>query len=70
MDGPPKGEALARTTDVARLRLGFVDPIQWRSEVIRPVVLLQDTTPQQRAHEMHTHPFTVRRFHRRLSHPS
>jgi winged helix-turn helix protein len=57
---------LARTTDFAQLALGFVDPIQWRYEVIRPVVLLRDTTPQQRAHETHTHPYTVRRLVRQF----
>jgi Integrase core domain/Winged helix-turn helix len=52
--------------DFAQLKLTFVDHIQWRYEVIRPVVLLQDTTPQQRAHETHTHPFTVRRLVRQF----
>jgi transposase InsO family protein len=59
-------EALARTDDFAQLKLTFVDHMQWRYEVIRPVVLLQDTTPQQRAHETQTHPFTVRRLVRQF----
>ena len=44
-----------------QLPLSFVDPMQWRYEVIRPVGLLRDTTPQQRADATHTHPYTVRR---------
>jgi transposase len=59
-------EALAQTGDFAQLKLTFVDHIQWRYEVIRPVVLLQDTTPQQRAEETQTHPFTVRRLVRQF----
>jgi hypothetical protein len=51
LTGHLQGETLARTTDFAQLTLSFVDPIQWRYEVIRPVVLLRDTTPQQRADE-------------------
>jgi hypothetical protein len=37
--------------DFAQLHLQFVDRTQWRYEVIRPVVLLADRTPQQRARE-------------------
>jgi len=44
--------------------LRFVDPIQWRYEVIRPVVLFADRTARQGAHETHTHPATVRRLTR------
>jgi hypothetical protein len=66
LTGHLKGEALARTADFAQLTLGFVDPIQWRYAVIRPVVLLRETTPQQRAHETHTHPYTVRRLVRQF----
>jgi hypothetical protein len=36
--------------------LDFVDQIQWRYEVIRPLVLLADRTATQRAQETHTHP--------------
>jgi hypothetical protein len=60
------GEALVRTTDFAQLTLSFVDPIQWRYEVLRPVVLLRDTTPQRRAYETHTQPYTVRRLVRQF----
>ena len=50
--------------DFAQLQLQFVDQIQWRYEVIRPVVLFADRTTRQRAHETHTHPATVRRLAR------
>jgi hypothetical protein len=32
-----------QTDDFAQLQLQFVDRIQWRYEVIRPMVLLSDT---------------------------
>jgi hypothetical protein len=35
--------------DFAQLQLHFVDQIQWRYEVIRPVVLFADRTAAQRA---------------------
>ena len=41
----------------------FVDQIQWRYELIRPLVLLAEGTPTQRAEETHTHPDTVRTYH-------
>jgi transposase InsO family protein len=53
-----------QTDEFAQLQLQFVDQIQWRYEVIRPVVLFADRTPRQRAHETHTHPATVRRLTR------
>jgi transposase InsO family protein len=52
------------TNDFAQLQLQFVDQIQWRYEVIRPMVLFADRTARQRAHETHTHPATVRRLAR------
>jgi transposase InsO family protein len=54
------------TEEFGQLRLGFVDPIQWRYEVIRPLVLFGDRTATQRAHETQTHPDTVRSFARRF----
>ena len=48
------------TEDFAQLQLQFVDHTQWRYEVIRPVVLFADRTPQQRSQETQTHPATVR----------
>jgi transposase len=53
-----------QTDDFAQLQLRFVDQTQWRYEVIRPVVLFADRTPQQRAHETQTYPATVRRLTR------
>jgi hypothetical protein len=54
------------TDDFAQLQLQFADHIQWRYEVIRPVILFADRTPQQRAHETRTHPATVRALARRF----
>jgi transposase InsO family protein len=53
-----------QTDDFAPLQLQFVDRTQWRYEVIRPMVLFADRTPQQRAHETQTHPATVRKLTR------
>jgi len=50
----------------AQLHRQFVDRTQWRYEVIRPVVLLADRTPQQRARETQTHSATVRKLTRRF----
>lgn len=66
LTGHLKGVALVWTTDVAQLTLGCVDPIQWRDDVLRPVVLVWDTTPQPRAHATHTHPSTFRRLVRQF----
>ena len=52
--------------EFGQLRLGFVDPVQWRYEVIRPLVLFGDRSATQRAHETHTHPDTVRTLRRRF----
>jgi hypothetical protein len=52
--------------DFAQLQLQFVDHTQWRYEVIRPVVLFADRTPQQRAQENQTHPATVRKLTRQF----
>ena len=54
------------TDDFAQLQLGFVDHTPWRYEVIRPVVLFADRTPQQRAQETQTHPATVRKLTRQF----
>jgi hypothetical protein len=54
------------TAAFAQLQLGFVDQIQWRYEVIRPLVLFADRTPTQRAQETATHPDTVRTLRRRF----
>jgi len=52
--------------DFAQLELHFVDQVQWRYEVIRPIVLFDDRTAAQRAVETHTHPETVRKLTRRF----
>jgi hypothetical protein len=52
--------------EFAQLQLGFVDRTQWRYEVIRPLGLFAERTAQQRAHETHTHPDTVRKLQRRF----
>ena len=54
------------TAAFAQLQLGFIDPIQWRYEVIRPLVLFADRTATQRAQETETHPDTVRTLQRRF----
>ena len=36
------------TAELAQLQLRFVDQTQWRSEVLRPLVLLADRTAPQR----------------------
>jgi hypothetical protein len=52
--------------DFAQLQLQFVDQIQWRYELIRPLVLFAEGTAPQRAEDTHTHPDTVRTFLRRF----
>ena len=49
-----------------QLQLRFVDHVQWRYELIRPVVLLENRTATQRATETQTHPETVRHLARRF----
>jgi transposase len=43
-----------------------VDQIQWRYELLRPLVLFAEGTAPQRAEDTHTHPDTVRTFLRRF----
>ena len=50
--------------DFTQLQLRFTDQIQWRYEVIRPVVLFTDCTARQRSQETRTHPATVRKLTR------
>jgi transposase InsO family protein len=54
------------TAAFTQLQVGFVDQIQWRYEVIRPLVLFADRTAPQRAQETGTHPETVRQLRRRF----
>jgi hypothetical protein len=56
-----------------QLQLRFVDQLQWRYELIRPLVLFEDHPApapaiRQRAHETATHPETVRKLTRRFEH--
>jgi hypothetical protein len=53
--------------DFAHLQLRMTDQMQWRYELIRPLVLLEEGTPAQRAQETQTHPDTVRTFVRRFT---
>ncbi len=39
--------------DFAQLQLHFLDQMQWRYELIRPLVLVEEGTPMQRAQETH-----------------
>jgi hypothetical protein len=52
--------------DFAQWQLHFVDQIQWRYELIRPLGLLAEGTATQRAPDTHTHPDPVRTFTRRF----
>jgi transposase InsO family protein len=57
--------------EFAQLQLYFMDQIQWRYELIRPLVLFEEppTSPaaiRQRAQDTGTHPETVRKFTRRF----
>ena len=63
-------ESHADGTDVrvCPTQLHFVDSVQRRYEVIRPIVLLGDRTVAQRAEETQLHPETVRDFTRRFRH--
>ena len=54
------------TAEFAPLPLRLGDQLQWRSEVIRPLVLCADRSAPQRAHETATHPETVGTLHRRF----
>jgi transposase InsO family protein len=61
-----EGAAVEPTQEFAQLQLRFVDQLQWRYEVIRPLVLFEGGTATQRAKETHTHPQTVRKLRRRF----
>ena len=61
-----EGALVEPARDFAQLQLQFVDQIQWRYELIRPLVLFAEGTPTQRAEDTHTHPDTVRTFLRRF----
>ena len=61
-----EGAPVEPARDFAPLHLQCVDQIQWRYELIRPLVLFAEGTPTQRAEDTHTHPDTVRTFLRRF----
>ena len=65
-DTTREGRAVEPREEFAQLQLRFVDQIQWRYEVIRPVMLFEDRTATQRAQETGTHPDTVRKLTRRV----
>ena len=54
------------TAAFAQLQLGFVDQLQWRYEVLRPLVFFADRTATQRAQATATHRDTVRTLQRRF----
>jgi len=66
--GLREGALMEAASDFAQLELRFVDQIQWRYELIRPLVLFEDRPARQRADETHTHPETVRKLRRRFQH--
>jgi hypothetical protein len=41
-----RGARVDTAEDFAQLQLHFVDRLQWRYEVIRPLILFADRTPQ------------------------
>ena len=57
---------MAATPAFRQLELRFVDQIQWRYELIRPLVLFEERPARQRAEETQTHPETVRKRRRRF----
>jgi len=52
--------------EFTQLQLRFVDELQQRYEVIRPLILFEDRTATQRAQETQRHPETVRALARRF----
>ena len=53
-----------QNADFQQLQLHFVDHVQWSYELIRPLVLFQEPTPQttrERAQDARVHPRTVQR---------
>jgi hypothetical protein len=50
--------------EFAQLQLRLVDQMQWRYELIRPLVLFPTGTATQRAQETGTHPDTIRALKR------
>ena len=55
-----KATGMEPMSEYAQLQLRFVDSIQRRYEVIRPIILLGERTAAQQAEETQLHPETVR----------
>jgi hypothetical protein len=53
-------------SDFAPRERRVVDQIQWRDELIRSLILLENRPATPRAQETHTHPETVRKLRRRF----
>ena len=53
--------------EFVHIQQSFTDQMQWRYELIRPLVLFEEGTAVQRAKETQTHPDTVRTFLRRFN---
>src|SRR5262245_27312715 len=66
LDEPAEGVPVEPVAEFAQLPLRLGDQVQWRYELIRPLVLFADRTATQRAQETQTHPDTVRTFTRRF----
>jgi hypothetical protein len=64
--GVKGGARLEEASDFAQLARRFVDQIQWRYELIRPLILFENRPATHRAQETHTHPETVRKLRRRF----
>jgi hypothetical protein len=62
---------MAAVSEFAQLQLRFVEQVQWRYELIRPLVLFEEppappVAMRQRAHATGSPPETVREFTRRF----
>ena len=67
VEGATRAGALVDAAqEFAQLQLRFVDQLQQRYEVIRPLILFEDRTATQRAQETQRHPETVRAMARRF----
>src|SRR5262245_8360717 len=66
-----EGVSMEAASEFRQLQLRFVDQVQWRYELIRPLVLFEECPAppeaiRQRAHATGRHPETVRKFTRRF----
>ena len=58
---------MRRSPDADDSQLPFLDPTQYRYELIRPLLLCPERTAPQRAPDTGTHPATVGRLQRRFA---